>query len=116
MRPRTSSSRRRPRCAIACKGWVSSSSASRFQPRRDRGTRGGAAMKLDGKVAVVTGAASGIGRAIALRYAAEGARGVVADLQRDAAQIVVDEIQRIGTEALAVAMDVTDESAVNAGV
>jgi 3-hydroxybutyrate dehydrogenase len=73
-------------------------------------------MKLDGKVAIVTGAASGIGRAIALRYAAEGARVVVADLQQAAAQSVVDEIGRDGGRAMAVAMDVTDEAAVNAGV
>ena len=73
-------------------------------------------MKLDNKVAIVTGAASGIGHAIAMRYAREGARVVVADLQQDAAQRVVDEIADSGGRALAVAMDVTDEAAVNAGV
>jgi 3-hydroxybutyrate dehydrogenase len=73
-------------------------------------------MKLKDKVALVTGAASGIGRAIALRYAAEGARVVVADLQRDPAQAVVEQIQQTGTESMAVAMDVTDEAAVNEGV
>jgi 3-hydroxybutyrate dehydrogenase len=73
-------------------------------------------MKLDGRVAIVTGAASGIGRAIAMRYAAEGARVIVADLQRTGAQAVVDDISRAGGSALAVAMDVTDEAAVNAGV
>jgi 3-hydroxybutyrate dehydrogenase len=71
-------------------------------------------MRLDNKVAMVTGAASGIGRAIALRYAAEGARVVVADLQQAAAQAVVEEIG--AGRAMAVAMDVTDEAAVNAAV
>jgi 3-hydroxybutyrate dehydrogenase len=73
-------------------------------------------MRLQGKVAIVTGAASGIGRAIAMRYAAEGARVVVADLQQAGAQAVVDEIVHAGGNAMAVAMDVTDEAAVNAGV
>ena len=73
-------------------------------------------MKLKDKVALVTGAASGIGRAIALRYATEGARVVVADLQQDPAQHVVDEIRTAGSDGIAVAMDVTDEAAVNAGV
>jgi 3-hydroxybutyrate dehydrogenase len=73
-------------------------------------------MRLDNKVALVTGAASGIGRAIALRYAAEGAAVVIADLQAAAAQAVVAEIERAGGRALAVAMDVTDEQAVNSGV
>src|SRR5438105_13839806 len=73
-------------------------------------------MKLKDKVALVTGAASGIGRAIALRYAAEGARVVVADLQQDPAHAVVDEVRRAGSDGIAVAMDVTDETAVNDGV
>ena len=73
-------------------------------------------MKLDNKVALVTGAASGIGRAIALRYAAEGAAVVIADLQAAGAQAVAAEIERSGGKALALAMDVTDEQAVNAGV
>ena len=73
-------------------------------------------MRLDGKVALVTGAASGIGRAIALRYAAEGAAVVIADLQAEAAQAVVTEIERSRGKALAVRMDVTDEQAVNDGV
>jgi 3-hydroxybutyrate dehydrogenase len=73
-------------------------------------------MKLEGKVALVTGAASGIGRAIAQRYAREGARVVIADLQLSAAETVAHEIARAGGEALAVAMDVTDEQAVAQGV
>ena len=67
---------------------------------------------LAGRVALITGAASGIGRAIALGLAAQGAAIVVADLDGDKAEKVVAEI---GTErALAVAVDVCDEHAVDA--
>ena len=71
---------------------------------------------LRGKTAVVTGAASGIGRAIALRYATEGAGVIVADLQAAGAAGVVAEIERAGGRGLAIAMDVTDETAVKQGV
>jgi 3-hydroxybutyrate dehydrogenase len=71
---------------------------------------------MAGKVAVVTGAASGLGRSIALRYAAEGAAVVVADLQLAAAEAVVDEIRQRGGRGLAVVMDVTDEAEVDRGV
>jgi 3-hydroxybutyrate dehydrogenase len=73
-------------------------------------------MKLKGKVAIVTGAASGIGRAIAERYAGEGAKIAIADLNLDAANATAAEIKAAGGLALGVAMDVTDEAAVNAGV
>ena len=73
-------------------------------------------MQLRNKVAIVTGAASGIGREIALRFAREGARVAIADLNKDAAQAVVNEITRGGGKALAVAMDVTSEDQVNAAV
>jgi len=69
-------------------------------------------MKLKDKVCIVTGAASGIGRAIALRFGREGAKVAVADLNRDAALKVVREIERDGGHAKAVTMDVTDESQV----
>jgi 3-hydroxybutyrate dehydrogenase len=73
-------------------------------------------MKLENQVAIVTGAASGIGKAIAARYAAEGARIVIADLNRDAANAAAAEIEASGGRAMGVAMDVTDEAQVNAGV
>ncbi|HET8897485.1 MAG TPA: 3-hydroxybutyrate dehydrogenase [Rhodanobacteraceae bacterium] len=73
-------------------------------------------MKLKDKIAIVTGAASGLGRQIALTYAAEGAAVVIADLRLEAAQTVASEIEQTGGRALAVAMDVADEAAVNAGV
>ena len=58
--------------------------------------------------AIVTGAASGIGRAIALELAASGAAVLVADLKLDAAQVVVDEIRAAGGTAEAFAGDVSD--------
>jgi 3-hydroxybutyrate dehydrogenase len=73
-------------------------------------------MKLDGKVAIVTGAASGIGKAIAERYAREGAKIVIADLNLDAANGTAAEIRSAGGEARGVVMDVTSEDDVNAGV
>ncbi len=67
-------------------------------------------MKLEGKVAAVTGAGSGMGRAIAAGYAREGANVVVADLRLEAAQETVREISDQGGEAIAVPTDVRDES------
>jgi len=73
-------------------------------------------MKLNGKVAIVTGAASGIGRAIAERYSAEGAKVAIADLNLDAASATAAEIKGAGGTAMGVAMDVTNEAQVEAGV
>src|SRR5438552_361051 len=73
-------------------------------------------MPLQGKVAIVTGAASGIGKAIAQRFAREGAKLVIADLNLDQANATAAEIKSGGGEARGVAMDVTSEDAVNAGV
>ena len=73
-------------------------------------------MKLVDKVAIVTGAASGLGKAIAVRYAREGAKVAVADLNGQAADAVAAEIRAAGGQAMGVAMDVTSEDAVNAGV
>jgi len=66
--------------------------------------------RLENRVALVTGAASGIGRATAIRLASEGAAVVVADLQDDKAAAVVAEIERAGGRAVAVHLDVTDEA------
>jgi 3-hydroxybutyrate dehydrogenase len=73
-------------------------------------------MKLKDKVCIVTGAASGIGKEIALTYAREGGRVVIADLNKAAAQATADELKGQGLAAMAVAMDVTDEGQVNAAV
>lgn len=74
-------------------------------------------MDLKNKVCIVTGAASGIGRAIATRFVAAGARVAIADLKLDAAQAVARELTAAGPgQAMGVAMDVTDEDQVNAGV
>jgi 3-hydroxybutyrate dehydrogenase len=68
------------------------------------------------KAAIVTGAASGLGREIARAFAREGAKVCIADLAMEPAKIVVGEIERAGGAAMAVAMDVTDERQVEAGV
>ena len=72
-------------------------------------------MRLQGKSAIITGAASGIGREIALVYAREGARIAIADINRRAAEATANEIVAAGGEAIGVAMDVTSESAVKSG-
>jgi NAD(P)-dependent dehydrogenase (short-subunit alcohol dehydrogenase family) len=67
---------------------------------------------LAGKVAVVTGGGSGIGREIALELARSGADIVLGDIEPDAASTVADEVRAIGTRALAVRTDVADVSSV----
>ncbi len=73
-------------------------------------------MTLNGKVALVTGAASGIGKRIAEVYAQNGAAVAIADLNLDSARACADGIGAAGGKALAVRMDVTDEAEVDAGV
>ena len=64
-------------------------------------------MKLDNKTAIVTGARKGIGRAIALALAKEGANVVVSDVNREDCQKVVTEIKALGKRGLAIKCDVT---------
>jgi 3-hydroxybutyrate dehydrogenase len=74
-------------------------------------------MNMTGKNCIVTGAASGIGKAIAAKYISDGANVAIADLKLDVAQAVADELTAMGPgRAIAVEMDVTDEDVVNAGV
>ena len=64
-------------------------------------------MKLEGRTAIVTGARRGIGRAIALALAKEGANVTVGDISQEDCQKVVDEIEKMGRKGLAVKCDVT---------
>lgn len=71
------------------------------------------ARRLDGKIAIVTGSSSGIGKAIALTFAAEGARVVVAARRQTLCEGVAAQIRERGGEALAIPTDVTDEQQVD---
>ena len=73
-------------------------------------------MRLENRIALITGAGRGIGRAIAEQYGREGARVAVADLTLESAREAVDAIEKAGGTAMALAMDVTDEKAVDQGV
>src|SRR5687768_8754300 len=71
-------------------------------------------MRLYGKVAIITGAGQGIGRAYALRFADEGAKVAVADLNDANAEAVAKEIGSAGGQATAVHVDVADEASTQA--
>jgi rhamnulose-1-phosphate aldolase/alcohol dehydrogenase len=73
--------------------------------------------ELARRIALVTGAAGGIGKAIAERFAAEGAHVVICDLQEKACQTTADALSKLhgGGRAIGIAMDVTDEAAVRCG-
>ena len=73
-------------------------------------------MSLSNKTAIVTGAASGIGREIARQLAREGASVAIADLDLEAARAAAAELDATGASTLAIHMDVTDEAQVDAGV
>ncbi|QPB20132.1 3-hydroxybutyrate dehydrogenase [Rhizobium sp. 007] len=72
--------------------------------------------RLLDKVAVITGAASGIGKEIALTFAREGARVVIADLDQSTAQQTASGIDPTGNRALGVGMDVSNEEQVESGM
>lgn len=69
--------------------------------------------RLDNKVAIVTGAASGMGKEISKLFASEGAKVVASDINEDGARAVVDEIIANGGTAFAIQTDVSSEEAVN---
>src|SRR3546814_1104305 len=66
--------------------------------------------KLDGKIAIVTGAASGIGRRCAERFAEEGAQVVIGDIDIEGANSTADQIVRNGGRAFALPLDLADRS------
>ena len=73
-------------------------------------------MQLIDKTAIVTGAASGIGKEIARHFLNEGAKVAIADINMNAARAAATELDPSGQQTLALAMDVTDEAQVDAGI
>lgn len=71
-------------------------------------------MRFQDRVALITGGANGMGRATALRFAREGARVVVVDIESDNAELVAQEIRAAGGQALALAVDVSARASVDA--
>jgi len=72
--------------------------------------------RLDGKIALITGAGRGIGRAAALRFAAEGARVAIAEIARADGEATAQAIETAGGEALFVATDIADPASVEAAI
>ena len=73
-------------------------------------------MKLDDRIAIVTGAGQGIGKAIALRLANAGADVAIMDINLSAAEAAAQEIEGVGRKALPLQADVSQAAAVNAAV
>lgn len=71
-------------------------------------------MRLKDRIAIITGAGQGIGRAAALTFAREGAKAAVADMNTATAQAVAEEIKKGGGQALAVSVNVADRASVEA--
>ncbi len=72
--------------------------------------------KLDGRMAIITGAATGLGRGIAMLYAAEGVNVAVLDRNVAGAETVAEAIRALGRNAIAVMVDVGDEAGVKAAI
>ncbi|HYE10748.1 MAG TPA: SDR family NAD(P)-dependent oxidoreductase, partial [Patescibacteria group bacterium] len=65
-------------------------------------------MRLEGKVAIITGSARGLGKATALKFVKEGAKAVVCDVNMDQVNETVAEIKALGGEAIGLKVDVTN--------
>src|SRR6267378_8421563 len=73
-------------------------------------------MKLDGKVAIITGASQGLGHAMALKFAEAGADIVAASRTKEKLEVTAEEVRKMGRKCLVVPTDVTDSQQVNAMV
>src|SRR5208283_6115592 len=72
------------------------------------------ALRLEDKIALITGGASGIGRATAIRFAEEGAHVAVADRAIGGAEEVAVQVRKLGRKAVAIQVDTSDEAQVDA--
>jgi len=73
-------------------------------------------MLIEGKIAIVTGAAQGIGKAIALCFAREGADVIISDINKEKAEEVAGEVESLGRRSLSLAVDVTDDEGIGKAV
>src|SRR5690349_16602004 len=115
-RPTTSPAPPGPACMAP--RWIRA--RAQCTPRRRRPllstTEGNLIMQLKDKVAFITGSASGIGKEIAIVFAREGAKIVIADLNKQAADATASELKASGAQAIGVGVDVTSEEQVDAAV